>query len=171
MTGKCPRSSPANCNPTTRFNCEGRLEGISSGPLSNGGVLFCCLAAGAGLSRSCACCGTGDCQAARCRPRSCTSARTREDVIYREELDDLARSDAGVTLRITLTRDSAPGWAGAVGRIDLPAVRTLLEALGGVADSFVCGSAGFVEAASALLVKAGQPGHEIRTERFGPTGT
>ena len=99
------------------------------------------------------------------------SARTREDVIFHEELTDLARSDARFTLRTTLTRDVAPGWSGAVGRIELPAVQSLLEDLGGVADSFVCGGAGFVEAASALLIKAGQPGDAIRTERFGPTGT
>ena len=124
-----------------------------------------------GLSRSCACCGTGDCQAALCRQRSCTRARTREDVIYHEELTALARSDPGFTLRITLTRDSAPGWSGRVGRIDLPAVQALLEGLGGVADSFVCGPDGFVEAAAALLMQAGQPRDAIRTERFGPTGT
>jgi ferredoxin-NADP reductase len=35
----------------------------------------------------------------------------------------------------------------------------------------VCGSDGFVEAASALLLQAGQPPDAIRTERFGPTGT
>jgi ferredoxin-NADP reductase len=99
------------------------------------------------------------------------SARTREDVIYHEELTDLARNDARFTLRTTLTRDCAPGWSGAVGRIDLPAVQAMLEDLGGVADSFVCGRAGFVEAASVLLLQAGQPGHAIRTERFGPTGT
>ena len=171
MTVKCLRSSPANCNLTTRFNCAGRSEGISSGPLCNRSVLFCCLAAGVGSCRSCACCGTGKWQAARCRPRSCTSARTREDVIYREELEDLARSDPRFTLRITLTRDSAPGWTGAVGRIDLPAIQALLKPLGVEADSFVCGSAGFVEAASALVIQAGQPGATIRTERFGPTGT
>jgi ferredoxin-NADP reductase len=98
------------------------------------------------------------------------SARTREDVIYHEELADLARSDARFIARITLTRDVSPGWSGGVGRIELPAVQALLEDLGGVADSFVCGSAPFVEAASTLLVRAGQPGHAIRTERFGPTG-
>jgi ferredoxin-NADP reductase len=98
------------------------------------------------------------------------SARTREDVIYHEELIELARSDARFTLRITLTRDLAPGWSGAVGRIALPTVQAVLEDLGGAADSFVCGSAGFVEAASALLLRAGQPGAAIRTERFGPTG-
>ena len=99
------------------------------------------------------------------------SVRTREDVIYQQELSDLARSDARFTLRTTLTRDSAPGWSGAVGRIDGLSVRALLERLGGVADSFVCGPDGFVEAASALLMQAGQPSHAIRTERFGPTGT
>ena len=99
------------------------------------------------------------------------SCRTREEVIYQEELADIARSDPRFTLRITLTRDSAPSWSGATGRIDLPAVHALLTDLGGAADSFVCGSHGFVEAASALLMQAGQPGHAIRTERFGATGT
>jgi ferredoxin-NADP reductase len=99
------------------------------------------------------------------------SVRTREDLSYHEELTDLARNDPRFTLRTTLTRDAAPGWSGRVGRIDLPAVQALLEGLGGVADSFVCGSAGFVEVASTLLLQAGQPGDAIRTERFGPTGT
>src|SRR5262245_54109158 len=99
------------------------------------------------------------------------SVRTRDDVIYREELSDLARIDERFTLRVTLTRDSAPGWSGAVGRINLPAVQALLHDLGREAESFVCGSAGFVEAASALLVEAGQQAEAIRTERFGPTGT
>jgi ferredoxin-NADP reductase len=99
------------------------------------------------------------------------SSRTRQDVIYREELTDMARSDPRFTLRITLTREIAPNWSGSVGRIDLPAVRSLLKDLGGVADSFVCGSDGFVETASVLLLQAGQPEDAIRTERFGPTGT
>jgi ferredoxin-NADP reductase len=99
------------------------------------------------------------------------SSRTREDVIYDKELEDIARSDPQFTLHITLTREVAPGWCGGVGRIGLPVMQALLKDLGGDADSFVCGSAGFVECASALLVKAGQPVHAIRTERFGPTGT
>ena len=98
------------------------------------------------------------------------SSRTREEVIYHGELTALARSDPQFTLRMTLTRDSAPGWSGLVGRIDLPAVQALLNDLGGVVDSFVCGSDGFVAAASALLLQAGQPRDAIRAERFGPTG-
>jgi ferredoxin-NADP reductase len=98
------------------------------------------------------------------------SARTREELIYHRELTALARSDPRFTLQMTLTRDAAPGWPGLVGRIDLPLVRTLLKDLGGAVDSFVCGPDGFVEAASALLLQAGQPREAIRTERFGPTG-
>ena len=171
MTVKCPRSSPANCNPTTRFNCAGRLEGISSGLLCNGSGPLLLLGGGSGIVPLMCMLRHRRLSGGAVPAALLYSARTREDVIYREELEDLARSDPRLTLRITLTRDAAPGWAGAVGRIDLPAVQTLLEALGGVADSFVCGSAGFVEAASALLLKAGQPANAIRTERFGPTGT
>ena len=98
------------------------------------------------------------------------SSRTRADVIYHNELSDIADSDSQFALRITLTRDFGPDWSGALGRIDLSAVHALLERLGRVADSFVCGPAGFVEVASALLVQAGQPVAAIRTERFGPTG-
>ena len=97
------------------------------------------------------------------------SSRTREELIYHGELMALAGSDPRFTLRMTLTRDSAPGWPGRIGRIDLPLVQALLEDLG-VADSFVCGPDSFVEAASALLLEAGQPREAIRTERFGPTG-
>jgi ferredoxin-NADP reductase len=99
------------------------------------------------------------------------SCRTRDDVIYQDELTDIARSDPRFTLRITLTRDVPPGWSGSVGRIDLSGVQALLSDLGGAADSFVCGSDGFVEVASSLLLQAGQPAAAIRTERFGPGGT
>lgn len=98
------------------------------------------------------------------------SSRTRNDVVYHTELTELAHRDPGFTLRVTLTRDSPPDWQGRVGRIDLTAVKHLLEHLGGAADSFVCGPDGFVETASSLLLQAGQPPEAIRTERFGPTG-
>lgn len=99
------------------------------------------------------------------------SARTRDDIIYHDELAALARNDRRFTLRITLTRDSAPGWPDRTGRIDQAAIETLLRDLGGVPDSYVCGPDGFVETAAALLMRAGQPREAIRTERFGPTGT
>ena len=99
------------------------------------------------------------------------SARTRDSVIYLNELRDIADDDQRFALMITLTRDLPLDWPGAVGRINLRLVSSLLDRLGGMADSFVCGPAGFVELASGLLLRAGQPAAAIRTERFGPTGS
>ena len=96
------------------------------------------------------------------------STRTRDDVIYRDELAALADADPALAVRITLTRDRAPGWTGTTGRIDASMVHEVLQHAGDGADSFVCGGHAFVEAASALLVQAGQPADTIRTERFGP---
>jgi ferredoxin-NADP reductase len=97
------------------------------------------------------------------------SSRSRDEIIYRDELQALARDDGRFSLRLTLTRDTAPGWSGEVGRIDLPRLSAALQDLGGAADSFVCGSDGFVEHAASLLLRAGQDHASIRAERFGPS--
>jgi ferredoxin-NADP reductase len=87
------------------------------------------------------------------------SVRSGDDVIYAGELADDAV--------LTYTRDVPEGWTGHTGRID----SSLISRAG--VDSgaaFVCGSNGFVEAASGLLLEAGFEPERIRTERFGPTG-
>jgi ferredoxin-NADP reductase len=87
------------------------------------------------------------------------SVRSAEDVIYEGEL--------GEECLLTYTREPPSGWGGHTGRVDRP----LLEQTGidsGIA--FACGSNGFVETASDLLLEAGYPPERIRTERFGPTG-
>jgi ferredoxin-NADP reductase len=53
------------------------------------------------------------------------------------------------------------------GRFTAEDVRPLLD---GQRTVFVCGSAGFAEAASTTLVELGVPPAAIRVERFGPTG-
>ena len=84
------------------------------------------------------------------------SVRTPEDVIYADELGDEAQ--------LTFTRAAPDGWTGHTGRIDA----SMLEGAGGTA--FVCGSNGFVESASQLLLESGFEPASVRTERFGPTG-
>jgi ferredoxin-NADP reductase len=87
------------------------------------------------------------------------SVRTPEDVIYAGEL--------GPDTLLTYTREAPAEWEGRVGRIGSELIAPL------VADSptaFVCGSNGFVEAATRLLLAAGCAPDRIRTERFGPTG-
>jgi ferredoxin-NADP reductase len=87
------------------------------------------------------------------------SVRTAEDVIYADELGDDAI--------LTFTREAPEGWSGHTGRID---VALIADALPERQIAFVCGSNGFVEAASQLLIESGCDPTRIRTERFGPTG-
>src|SRR4029077_9799161 len=46
------------------------------------------------------------------------SSRSLEDVIYREELDAMARRDPDLRVVSTLTRKQPKGWTGPRGRID-----------------------------------------------------
>ena len=87
------------------------------------------------------------------------SVRGADDVIYANDLDD------DVTL--SYTREPPSGWSGHTGRIDAGFVAAADPA---GATCFVCGTNGFVSAASDLLIEAGADRPMIRTERFGPTG-
>jgi ferredoxin-NADP reductase len=100
------------------------------------------------------------------------SARSYEDLIYREELERLATADEeGPDVRYTLTRSRPEGWTGYDRRVD---GAMLAEVFGGPAagaTAFVCGPTSFVEAAADELVALGYEAGRVRTERFGPTGT
>jgi ferredoxin-NADP reductase len=87
------------------------------------------------------------------------SVRTADDVIYADELGD--------ETTLTFTREPPAGWSGHTGRLDAGLVG---KAAQGAMTAYVCGSHGFVETASDLLVGAGLRPEWIRTERFGPTG-
>jgi ferredoxin-NADP reductase len=91
--------------------------------------------------------------------RLVVSVRSPEDLYYADELP-------GPEATVVYTR-SAPAEAGrAAGRLtlaDLP--RPFLPEV----TAYVCGSTGFADAASRLLVEAGAPLDRIRVERFGPT--
>jgi ferredoxin-NADP reductase len=90
------------------------------------------------------------------------SVRHADDVIYAGELKDDAL--------LTFTRDAPDGWTGHTGHIDAALIDEAASSLV-PGTAFVCGTNGFVEAASDLLMGAGFMPGEIRTERFGPTGT
>jgi ferredoxin-NADP reductase len=87
------------------------------------------------------------------------SVRSAEDVIYADDLGDDAL--------LTFTREPPEEWAGHTGHIDAGLIADAGMEPG---TAFVCGSNGFVEAASELVLDAGFEPGQIRTERFGPTG-
>ena len=80
-------------------------------------------------------------------------------MIYANDIDD--------DVMLTYTREPPPGGSGHTGRIDAEFVAAA-EPAG--ATCFVCGTDGFVSAASGLLIEAGADRPTIRTERFGPAG-
>ena len=97
------------------------------------------------------------------------SSRGWDDVIYREELQRLN----GSSLRVvhTLTATQPPGWTGYARRVD---AEMLAEVGPGPAEHprvYVCGPTPFVEAVAEALVHLGHQPHQIKTERFGPTGS
>ena len=87
------------------------------------------------------------------------SVRSADDVIYSDEL--------GHDAALTFTREPPAGWTGHTGRIDPGLIGDAADPSG---IAFICGSNGFVETASALVLEAGFDARRVRTERFGPTG-
>jgi ferredoxin-NADP reductase len=92
------------------------------------------------------------------------SARTQREVLFRDELGD----DAIVALTRELEGIPIEG----IPRIHLGRIFPGLVAAEAFDSglAYVCGSNGFVEAMSQMLLTAGYSPDRVRTERFGPTG-
>ncbi len=106
---------------------------------------------------------------ARVPVRLLYSARSWDQVIYREELERLGRRPE-VDVTLTLTREAPTDWVGYRRRID----REILDAVSWppseIPHAFVCGPTALVESVATLLVDLGHDPARVRTERFGPTG-
>ena len=99
------------------------------------------------------------------------SVRTPEEVIYRAELEALAKADPSFMLLLDYTRQAPPGWTGYQRRIDAAMLAEVVARFGAAPpQAFVCGPAGMVEGVANGLQAAGLAPEMILTERFGPTG-
>jgi ferredoxin-NADP reductase len=92
--------------------------------------------------------------------RLVVSARRPADLYYADELP-------GPETTVVFTREAPPGWPRPPGRLTPGDIGPAL--LPG-ATTYICGSAGFADAASDLVVGLGVPTERVRVERFGPTG-
>jgi ferredoxin-NADP reductase len=99
------------------------------------------------------------------------SSRHFDEIIYREELDGLARNGSGLEVIHTLTRSRPSGWTGYDRRIDERLLADVLDPFGAGARVYICGPTALVETAANALLRLGLPPDRVRTERFGPTGT
>ena len=97
------------------------------------------------------------------------SARSLQDVIYRDELMRLAAYDE-VDIRLALTREWPQTWHGHRGRVDSGLLSEVCWPAGDSPRIFICGPTPFVETAARTLAAQGLPSGRIKTERFGPAG-
>jgi ferredoxin-NADP reductase len=88
------------------------------------------------------------------------SVRSPDELIYAREL-------TGPDTTIIYTRQAPDGHSRPPGRISVDDVAQLVPSY---ALTYICGSAGFAEAATSVAVDAGIAADKIRIERFGPTG-
>ena len=92
--------------------------------------------------------------------RMVVSARSPADLYYAAELP-------GPESTVIYTRQPPAGSERGAGRLRVADVVPVVR--GGEA-AFVCGSAGFAESATTVLLEAGVPVVRIKVERFGPAG-
>jgi ferredoxin-NADP reductase len=98
------------------------------------------------------------------------SSRSADQILYRNELDQLSASSDAPAIIHTLTRATPPDWTGEHGRVDKAMLARQAIVASEQPDIFVCGPTTFVEAVADHLVSLGHAEGKIRTERFGPTG-
>ncbi len=98
------------------------------------------------------------------------SARSWEELIYRDELEKLSRERDDFDVVYTLTRSQPHGWNGYGRRIDKDLLAASTFAVEEAPLIFVCGPTGFVETAAAIMLELGHQPGGIKTERFGPSG-
>ena len=98
------------------------------------------------------------------------SSRRWDEVIYRDELAELARKDDTLEVVHTLTRVAPDGWRGFSRRIDRMMLAEVAWPATEKPQIFVCGPTPLVESAAASLVDLGHQPALVKTERFGPTG-
>ena len=150
-----------------QIELRGPIGGYFVWEPSQGGPLLL-VAGGSGVAPLMAMIRVCDAAGSDAETRLLLSSRGWEDVIYRDELEQLGGD--GLKVVHTLTRSQPAGWTGYARRVDAE----MLAAVGpGPTERprvYVCGPTPFVEAVAEALVHVGHEPRGIKTERFGPTG-
>jgi ferredoxin-NADP reductase len=98
------------------------------------------------------------------------SSRSYEEIIFRDELRDLAAGDESLEVIHTITRSRPESWQDYDRRIDEEMLREVAYPPEERPLAFVCGPTPLVETVATALVGLGHDPARVKTERFGPTG-
>jgi ferredoxin-NADP reductase len=151
-----------------QFEVRGPVGGYFTWRVRDGGPILL-LAGGSGLVPLMAMLRHHTAQESTVPARLLVSARSLDDVLYRDELTAMADRPE-VEVSYTLTRGQPAGWTGFGRRVDAEMLRAVGPNPSAHPKVFVCGPTAFVESVADRLVELGHPPDAIRAERFGPTG-
>jgi ferredoxin-NADP reductase len=154
--------------PGEQLELRGPIGGYFTWQVAAGGPLLL-IAGGSGIVPLMAMIRHRAAQKSNVPTRLLYSSRDFDDIIYRQELAQLA-ADPTLMVAHTLTRAQPPGWAGYTRRID----RAMLAEVGWPPSeqpqAFVCGPTSLVETVASALVDLGHDPLRVKTERFGASG-
>jgi ferredoxin-NADP reductase len=155
--------------PGDRIELRGPVGGYFVWEPDRGGPLFLA-AGGSGVVPLMSMARTRALEGADVPSRLLYSARTLDEVIYREELERLATEEPALDVVYTLTRGQPDGWTGYARRVDAGLLAETAWPAHESPLAYVCGPTNFVEAVAQGLVDLGYPSERVKTERFGATG-
>jgi ferredoxin-NADP reductase len=155
--------------PGDRIELRGPVGGYFVWEPDRGGPLFLA-AGGSGVVPLMSMVRTRALESADVPARLLYSARTLDEVIYREELGRLATERPALDVVYTLTRGQPEGWTGYARRVDAELLAENAWPANESPLAYVCGPTNFVEAVAQGLVDLGYPPERVKTERFGATG-
>jgi ferredoxin-NADP reductase len=92
------------------------------------------------------------------------SVRSTSAAMYR---DDLTQPPDGTTVEWIYTRAAPPGSSRPVGRLNARDLESLVLSVDSEPMIYICGSTGFAEYVSQLLIERGHPASMIKIERYG----
>jgi ferredoxin-NADP reductase len=153
--------------PGDKIELRGPIGGYFTWEPSEGGPLML-VAGGSGIVPLMAMIRTRAAAGDDTQTRLLYSARSQDDVIYRDELERL--SGNGLTVVHALTDSQPPRWTGYARRVDAAMLAEVAPPPARQPRCYACGPTPFVEAVTGALVRLGHDPRAIKTERFGPTG-
>jgi ferredoxin-NADP reductase len=96
------------------------------------------------------------------------SVRSRDYLLYYDELRKISAQDPNFTLVLTFTREAPLNWGGYRRRIDTAMLKTVFGTTTKIMPTFyICGPTSFVETTADKLTEIGVNARKIRAESFG----
>ncbi len=92
------------------------------------------------------------------------SASTPSEILFRHDLEEIARRNPNISLVFTITHPEGQQWSGHTGRIDDALLRS--ERVSPDSLFFICGPPDMIRDVIGMLVELGAPGSRIKYEQW-----